>query len=208
MRHIRQPELYSVDYNMLRQRFLSAARRANAALFEYKHPLHGPGGENLFTDVAYLGDRNASRKLAILSGTHGVEGQFGSACQAEWLAANNPMKLPADTAIVFIHLINPWGTAWSRRVNEDNIDLNRNFVDWEGAPLRNDQYSKLHEAFVCAEWVGPDRDRADQILSQASQAAGGHTGIAAIVEAGQYEFRYLLENQYTSIKTSNTVTVE
>ncbi|MGI0522880.1 DUF2817 domain-containing protein [Rhizobium giardinii] len=188
MRHIRQPELYSVDYNMLRQRFLSAARRANAALFEYKHPLHGPGGENLFTDVAYLGDRNASRKLAILSGTHGVEGQFGSACQAEWLAANNPMKLPADTAIVFIHLINPWGTAWSRRVNEDNIDLNRNFVDWEGAPPRNDQYSKLHEAFVCAEWDGPDRDRADQILSQASQAAGGHAGIAAIVEAGQYEF--------------------
>lgn len=59
MRHIRQPELYSVDYNVLRQRFLSAARRSNAALFEYKHPLHGPGGEHLFTDVAYLGERNA-----------------------------------------------------------------------------------------------------------------------------------------------------
>ncbi|WP_421611557.1 DUF2817 domain-containing protein [Agrobacterium tumefaciens] len=94
MRHIRQPELYSVDYNVLRQRFLSAARRSNAALFEYKHPLHGPGGEHLFTDVAYLGERNASKKLVILSGTHGVEGQFGSACQAEWLAANNPLPLP------------------------------------------------------------------------------------------------------------------
>ncbi|WP_019565030.1 DUF2817 domain-containing protein [Agrobacterium sp. 10MFCol1.1] len=188
MRHIRQPELYSVDYNLLRQRFLSAARRSNAALFEYKHPLHGPGGEHLFTDVAYLGERNASKKLVILSGTHGVEGQFGSACQAEWLAANNPLPLPPDTAVVMIHLINPWGTAWSRRVNEDNVDLNRNFVDWKRAVPRNERYAPLHNAFVCAEWDGPDRDRADQLLRDAKAALNGHAGIAAIIEAGQYDF--------------------
>ena len=188
MRHIRQPELYSVDYNVLRQRFLSAARRSNAALFEYKHPLHGPGGEHLFTDVAYLGERNASKKLVILSGTHGVEGQFGSACQAEWLAANNPLPLPPDTAVVMIHLINPWGTAWSRRVNEDNVDLNRNFVDWKRAVPRNERYAPLHNAFVCAEWDGPDRDRADQLLRDAKAALNGHAGIAAIIEAGQYDF--------------------
>ncbi|MCZ7469189.1 DUF2817 domain-containing protein [Agrobacterium rhizogenes] len=187
MRHIRQPELYSVDYTVLRQRFLSAARRSGAALFEYKHPLHGPGGEPLFTDVAYLGERNASKKLVILSGTHGVEGQFGSACQAEWLSANNPLPLAADTAVVIIHLINPWGTAWSRRVNEDNVDLNRNFIDWEAAVPRNERYAALHEAFACAEWDGPDRDRADQKLKDAKAAAGGHAGIAAIVEAGQYD---------------------
>ncbi|MFF0952877.1 DUF2817 domain-containing protein [Rhizobium leguminosarum] len=188
MRHIRQPELYSVDYNVLRQRFLSAARRSNAALFEYRHPLHGPSGEELFTDVAYLGERDVSKKLVILSGTHGVEGQFGSACQAEWLSANNPLQLPADTALVIVHLINPWGTAWSRRVNEDNVDLNRNFIDWAVATPRNDKYAELHEAFVCAEWDGPNRDRADQMLSQARTSAGGHAGIAATVEAGQYDF--------------------
>lgn len=188
MRHIRQPELYSVDYNVLRQRFLSAARRSNAALFEYEHPLHGPGGEHLFTDVAYLGERNASKKLVILSGTHGVEGQFGSACQAEWLAANNPLPLPPDTAVVMIHLINPWGTAWSRRVNEDNVDLNRNFVDWKRAVPRNERYAALHDAFVCAEWDGPDRDSADQLLRDAKAALNGHAGIAAVVEAGQYDF--------------------
>lgn len=63
-----------------------------------------------------------------------------------------------------IHLINPWGTAWSRRVNEDNVDLNRNFVDWKRAVPRNERYAPLHNAFVCAEWDGPDRDRADQLL--------------------------------------------
>lgn len=188
MRHIRQPELYSVDYNVLRQRFLASARRVNATLFEYRHPLHGPAGELLFTDVAYLGERTASKVLVILSGTHGVEGQFGSTCQAEWLSANNPFQIPSDTAVVLIHLINPWGTAWSRRVNEDNVDLNRNFIDWNVNIPRNDKYAELHDAFVCPEWDGPGRDRADQKLSQARTAAGGHAGIAATVEAGQYDF--------------------
>ena len=35
----------------------------------------------------------------------------------------------AGTAVVLIHMLNPWGAAWQRRHNEDNIDLNRSFVD-------------------------------------------------------------------------------
>ena len=188
MRHVRQAELYSVNYGVLRQRFLAAARRANATLFEYQHPLHGPDGEGLFTDVAHLGERNASKMLVIISGTHGVEGQFGSACQAEWLSANCPWQMPKDTAVLFVHLINPWGTAWSRRVNEDNVDLNRNFIDWDSKIPRNEKYADLHEALVCAEWVGPKRDRAEELFAHAKKSLGGHAGIAAIVNAGQYEF--------------------
>ena len=41
------------------------------------------------------------------------------------------LGLPDDVAVLMIHLINPWGTAWMRRVNEDNIDLNRNYpFEW------------------------------------------------------------------------------
>ncbi len=188
MRHVRQPELYSVDYSILRQRFLAAARKAGAALFEYPHPLHGPKGETLATDVAYLGARNASKLVVLISGTHGVEGQFGSACQAEWLAANCPWELPGDTAVVVVHLINPWGTAWARRVNEDNVDLNRNFIDWGTDVPRNEEYAALHGALVCREWVGATRDKADEQLSNAKKRLGGHAGIAQIVEAGQYQF--------------------
>lgn len=188
MRHIRQPELYSVGYSILRQRFLAAARRAGATLFEYQHPLHGPDGELLSTDVAYLGERDASKMLVVISGTHGVEGQFGSACQAEWLSANCPWQLPKDTAVLMIHLINPWGTAWGRRVNEDNVDLNRNFIDWESSVPRNEKYAALHEAFVCPEWIGPRRDHADELFARVKKSLGGHAGIASIVEAGQYEF--------------------
>jgi len=179
---------YSLGFADLRRNFLLAARRANAELFEYPHPLHGPDGETLATDVALLGRRDAPKLLVLISGTHGVEGQFGSACQSAWLTQNHPWRLPEDTAVLAIHLINPWGTAWSRRVNEDNVDLNRNFIDWQVAPPRNENYASLHEALVWREWEGPERDRADEALEAARRDLGGHAGIAPIVEAGQYEF--------------------
>ncbi|MEO5325073.1 DUF2817 domain-containing protein [Mesorhizobium sp. CC13] len=179
---------YSVDYAELRQRFRAAAARAGAELTEYLHPLHGPAGEALATDVAYLGRRNAAKLMVLISGTHGVEGQFGSACQTAWLEENSPRRLPEDTAVLAIHLINPWGTAWSRRVNEDNVDLNRNFIDWQAGAPKNDRYATLHEALVCHEWEGPDRNKADEALAAAKQRLGGHAGLAPIVEAGQYDF--------------------
>jgi hypothetical protein len=54
------------------------------------------------------------------------------------------LSLPEDCAIVFAHAINPWGMAWLRRVNEDNADLNRNFLPpgeaYEGEP---ENYARL-----------------------------------------------------------------
>lgn len=63
----------------LRERFLAAARTAGATLTEYPHPSTDPDGGPLATDVARLGPADAANLLAIVSGTHGVEGPFGSA---------------------------------------------------------------------------------------------------------------------------------
>ncbi|MDX8512110.1 DUF2817 domain-containing protein [Mesorhizobium captivum] len=188
MRDVAAARSYSVGFAELRQRFRNAAQRAGADLTEYVHPLHGPAGEVLATDVAFIGRRSAPKLMVLISGTHGVEGQFGSACQTAWLEENAPWRLPDDTAILVVHLINPWGTAWSRRVNEDNVDLNRNFIDWRAAAPKNEKYADLHPALVCREWEGPDRVRADEALEAARKRLGGHAGIARIVEAGQYKF--------------------
>jgi len=185
MRDVAAARSYSVGFAELRQRFRNAAQRAGAELTEYVHPLHGPAGEVLATDIAFIGRRSAPKVMVLISGTHGVEGQFGSACQTAWLEENAPWRLPDDTAILAIHLINPWGTAWSRRVNEDNVDLNRNFIDWQAAAPKNEKYADLHAALVCQEWEGPDRVRADEALDAARKRLGGHAGIAPIVEAGQ-----------------------
>ena len=179
---------FAGDFSALRARFLAAARQAGADLVEYLHPLHGPGGERLATDVAYLGRNDARKLLVLISGTHGVEGPFGSACQTAWLSQNSPWHLPDDTAVLAIHLINPWGTAWQRRVNEDNVDLNRNFIDWQKGAPRNERYAALHDALVCHAWEGPERDRAQEAYKAAKRQHGGYAGLAPIIEAGQYDF--------------------
>ena len=152
---------FALDYQTMRDRFLAAARQAGAALTEHVHPLHGPDGQAIATNVALIGKADAPKLMVLISGTHGVEAAYGSACQTAWLAQNTAATLPEDTAVLLIHLINPWGTAWSRRVNEDNVDLNRNFVDWSAEPPENPDYATLHPALVVAAWDGPDRFAAD-----------------------------------------------
>lgn len=168
-----------------REQFLAAANAAGARLSEYRHPLRGPFGETLSTDVALLGDPQAKRVLVALSGTHGVEGFYGSDCQIKWLHALGNAPLPADVAVLMIHLINPWGTAWMRRVNEDNIDLNRNQLDFSQALPDNQAYEALHPIYTCAQLHGPLREQADALLNQRIRAEGWST-VMSIVEAGQY----------------------
>ena len=64
------------SYRTQREQFLAAATDAGATLTEYPHPLQGPFGESLSTDVAVLGEPGAKRLLIALSGTHGVEGFY------------------------------------------------------------------------------------------------------------------------------------
>lgn len=168
-----------------RERFLTAAIAAGASLSEYPHPLRGPFDEHLSTDVAWLGDPKAKRVLVCLSGTHGVEGFYGSDCQIQWLQTFTERNLPADVAVLMIHLINPWGTAWIRRVNEDNIDLNRNYLDFTQTLPDNQGYEAQHEIYTCPQLKGAKRERADALLNERVRAEGWSV-VMSIVEAGQY----------------------
>lgn len=174
-----------LEYPAMRERFLQAARSAGAALVEHVHPLHGPDGSPIFTDVALLGRPDARKLMVVISGTHGVEGAYGSACQTAWLKQKSAWKLQEDTAVLMIHLINPWGAAWSRRVNEDNVDLNRNFIDWQAGVPENSAYADLHAALGCTTWDGPERQKADEAMAEL-QNSKGQAAVSAIIEAGQY----------------------
>ena len=178
---------FALDHATLSARFVAAAKAAGASLTRHEHPLHGPMGEPLGVDVAVLGPADASRMMIMISGTHGVEAPYGSACQTAWLEGAGRRELPPDTAVMMIHLINPWGAAWSRRVNEDNVDLNRNFIDWTAAPPKNDGYAKLHGALVCTEWEGAARVASEEALSEA-KARMGPAAVTAAIESGQYDF--------------------
>jgi len=173
------------DFSVQRDSFLAAAQAAGAKVTHYPHPLKGPVGEALATDVAILGNPLASRLLVIVSGTHGIEGYYGSQSQIDWLKMNSADPLPADTAVVMIHLINPWGTAHLRRVNEDNMDLNRNFVDFSQPLPANARYEDLHDIYLSKDLNGPQRAAADDLMDKHAQESGW-AEVKKIVEAGQY----------------------
>ncbi|HEX6240438.1 MAG TPA: DUF2817 domain-containing protein, partial [Polyangiales bacterium] len=95
----------------------------------------GPFGEELTIDVALAGPARAQRALVVSSGTHGIEGYFGSAAQLALLAQREYCAaLAREVQLVLVHAINPYGFAYKRRVNEDNVDQNRNFV-LDGRPF-------------------------------------------------------------------------
>ena len=122
-------DYFSGNYAQARRAFREAAASAGAALGAHHNPATGPGGIELSTETARLGAQDAERLLVVISGTHGVECFCGSGLQVGLLKSGLAAEMPRGTAILLIHAINPSGFAWVRRVTEDNVDLNRNFID-------------------------------------------------------------------------------
>jgi len=142
---------FSDSYAEARKKFVDAARRAGAKLASYQHPdQRGPGGEALFLDVSVLGPGDASRVFIVGCGTHGIEGYSGSAAQRAWLRGRP--RLPKDTAVLFFHAHNPWGFAHKTRVTEENVDLNRNFIDFSKPLPKNRGYEDLHSIIAIRNW--------------------------------------------------------
>jgi hypothetical protein len=173
------------DYVQARARFLAAARERGAEVSHHDHPLQGPGSELLATDVARFGRADAPARLLVISGTHGIEGFAGSACQSAWLESGDLPARDGDVGIVVVHAINPFGFAWLRRVNEDNVDLNRNVVDF-ASPPENQGYDALADAIVPRRFDDPAvRASADETLL-AFAAEHGFDALQDAVSRGQY----------------------
>ena len=180
--------IFSSGYRDARKKFIGAAQRCGATLTEYLLPdKRGPEDESLTTDVATLGPRDAESALLILSGTHGLEGPAGSAIQTAFLEQLSGTDVPDGMRIVLIHAVNPWGFAWQSRTTEDNVDLNRNFLDFDSPLPENPGYRELHE-IICR---GDMTERAQvEVLSALDEYESRH-GYRALSDAlgrGQYEF--------------------
>lgn len=176
---------FSNTYAGAKKRFLAAARERNVPVSSYVHPLFGPSGEALSTDVALIGPAAASRVLILESSLHGVEGYPGSAIQ---IAALEEIDLPpdGDVALLLVHAINPWGFAWNRRFNEDNIDLNRHFIDWENpGTLDNPGYRDIADFVVPSDFSEAALAASDAKL-EAYREEKGDLAFRSAIKLGQY----------------------
>ncbi len=176
---------FAADYAAARRKFLEAADSAGARVTSHENPAMGPGGEALTCDVASLGPDDAKVTVMINSGTHGAEGFFGSAVQIAWLRNRGMAQLPEGVKVVLIHAINPFGFAWVRRTNEDNIDLNRNFIDHSKGQPENAGYDALHDAILPEDW-DDDSAAAFAAASEVFVAENGQRAYEAAITSGQY----------------------
>jgi hypothetical protein len=178
---------FAADYVEARAKFLEAAHKAGAQVRSVEHPsAKGPHNQPIFMDCAVLGASNAPHALIVISGTHGPEGYCGSGVQIGLLSEGLANKWAAEMRVILIHAHNAYGFAWDTRFNEDNIDLNRNYLESFDAPLpENPNYGLL------AHLAGPaTRDTATVEAAERGllgfAAEHGFPALQSALSGGQY----------------------
>ncbi len=136
-------DCFSESYAEARGKFLTACAGAGARVTTYpRHGLFGETGEALATDVACLGPETAKRAAIVICGTHGSESFSASAVLTRWLASANGS--PPNTQLCLVHAINPWAFSHCTRTDENNVDINRNFLASDGdTTLDNPAYNSV-----------------------------------------------------------------
>ena len=179
---------FSASYAEARDKFLAAATARGALIERHVHPhARGAQDEALSMDVAFIGRPDAKALLLLTSGTHGVEGFCGSGCQIALLGddAFADAARKAGVAVLLVHAVNPYGFSHLRRVNEDNVDLNRNFHDFQGPLPVNARYAELHATLLPAQWPPTAENRT---AIGAFLAQKGREAYQAAVSGGQHAF--------------------
>ena len=102
--------------------------------------------ENLYIDNIYLPSTGEHTNLIVLTtGVHGIEGYIGSTMIEVFIMDILPQINRENTGILIVANVNPYGMKNYRRYNENNVDLNRNFIeDWESFDRSsNKEYPKV-----------------------------------------------------------------
>ncbi|MFT5103386.1 MAG: hypothetical protein ACI9D5_001963 [Candidatus Endobugula sp.] len=138
MNNYQLSRFFSTSYLEAKTRLISAAKKKGLYVRSYDLNMKGLQGEDLSMDTVEIGNRNCKNVLIILSGTHGIEGFSGSACQLSLLDRLDTLELDKQF-ILLVHALNPFGFSFLRRTNESNIDVNRNFLDFDKEVHSNDE---------------------------------------------------------------------
>ena len=163
----------------------------------------GSRDEELSIDTAYLGPREPARVLAVSSGLHGVEGFAGSAIQHRLLTEQlSGLDLTPDTGLLVVHALNPYGFAELRRVNENNVDLNRNFLRHPEDHPESPDYAALHD-IINPEHIDPASEESNRKALLSFAETHGFPRLQEVLTCGQYRWPEGVQFGGTSDEESN-----
>ena len=148
---VRQPQVaesyaysdsFSETYAQTRLHLQELAADLDAEIFS--HAIDEADG--LYIDSFYLpGTENKTNLIVLTTGVHGMEGYIGDTMLDVFFNEVYPGLDSADTGVLVVANVNPYGMKYYRRYNENNVDLNRNFIlDWDSFDLSsNKEYPKV-----------------------------------------------------------------
>jgi len=155
-------------------------------------PVPGTTDTDLVVDCCFVPAQKTPRSFFILSsGVHGIEAFAGSAVQ---LMAMEELLTPGrlgSMGVLLIHGLNPYGFKYSRRVTENNVDLNRNCaVDESLYGTHSEGYGNLND-LLNPEGAANDRNLRNRhfpfIMAQRMAKESKRVLRQAILQ-GQYEY--------------------
>jgi hypothetical protein len=130
--------------------------------------------------------------LFFTTGEHGIEGYAGAGVIHLFVEEYLDQIDPHTTGICLIHALNPWGMRHFRRVTENNVDLNRNYIyDKQSVPKDiNENYSKESDLFLPNGKINDLQQEKRKLYTQLSKAlvTTGYGGIKKAKGMGQFEF--------------------
>lgn len=204
---------FSKSYAEAAGRFAIACQELTSAGHNVSHQrlklgIKGPEAEELAIDIAVIGSLDSGKAIMSSSGVHGVEGYPGSAIQLsimDKLAKAPPFD---DHAVILIHAVNPYGMAWWRRFNENNVDLNRNFLrldeHYSGVP---EGYEEVKD-FINPKTVPKKREPSFNIRALMLILRYGFNNIKQAVAEGQYQYPTAIQYGGSKLEKGPTMLIE
>ena len=149
--------------------------------------------DGLYIDSFYLPSEKEKTNLIVLTtGVHGMEGYIGSVMLDVFFEEIYPDLDRENTGVLVVANVNPYGMKYYRRYNENNVDLNRNFIlDWDSFDLAsNKEYPKVDT------FLGPTRKIGNALWHEAgfylslgkTAITDGASTISDALLTGQYEY--------------------
>ena len=187
-------EVFFDEYDEVREHLLATVDNLKNQGIEtdlYSHAIDVE--EDLYIDTIYLPSSTEQKNLVVLTtGVHGIEGYIGSVMLDVFWQEIYPDLNKENTGVLVIANVNPYGMKHHRRYNENNVDLNRNFIiDWEAFDTTvNKDYPKVDQ------FLGPQKKMGNALWHEAGfyasmvkeVVANGADSISNALLGGQYEY--------------------
>ena len=142
-------EYFFTTYEEVRENLekrVSKLRNAGAEVEVSQYAIDEKDG--LYIDNIYLPSASEKTNLIVLTtAVHGMEGFIGSVMLDVFFEEIYPTLDTEKTGILVVANVNPYGMKYLRRYNENNVDLNRNFIiDWDNFDrASNKDYPEVKE---------------------------------------------------------------